>query len=92
MNIATSSIVGDAARSYVAAGLAGLTAVPCRVEPIRRADNLDAFTELLAAYNVQRRKTFAEKRDSAELATYRQRVLAALGQDGDTDDGGGDGQ
>ena len=48
-------------RRHVAAGLAGLTDVPCRIEPIRREDDLDGFTELLATYNAQRVKTIDEQ-------------------------------
>lgn len=48
-------------RRYGAAKMAGLKVVPCRVEPIRRSDDLDAFVRLLATYNKQRVKTFNEK-------------------------------
>jgi ParB-like chromosome segregation protein Spo0J len=48
-------------RRYVAARLAGLTHVPCRVEPIRRRDDLDEFTVLLREYNRQREKSLDEK-------------------------------
>jgi len=48
-------------RRHVAAGLAGLTVVPCRIEPIWRDGDPDGFTELLATYNVQRVKTIEEQ-------------------------------
>lgn len=48
-------------RRHVAAGLAGLETVPCRVEPFRREDEPDRFLLLLREYNRQRDKSFAEK-------------------------------
>jgi ParB-like chromosome segregation protein Spo0J len=48
-------------RRHCAATLAGLTRVPCRVEPLRRADDCDAFVRLLREYNRQRDKTADEK-------------------------------
>lgn len=47
-------------RRHAAAMLAGLEAVPCRVYPIRRADDLDRFVRLLREFNRQRNKTTDE--------------------------------
>ena len=47
-------------RRHVAARLAGLESVPCRVEPIHRADDPDRFTVLLREYNRQRVKSHDE--------------------------------
>jgi len=48
-------------RRLAAARKAGLKVVPCRVEPIRRSDDLDAFVRLLAVFNKQRVKSLDEK-------------------------------
>ena len=48
-------------RRRAAAKLAGLTTVPCHVEPIRRRDDLDEFVRLLREHNRQRDKTNAER-------------------------------
>ena len=48
-------------RRYAAAKLAGLQTVPCRVESIKRADDIDVFVLLLREYNRQRDKSLAEK-------------------------------
>ena len=48
-------------RRYVAAGVAGMTSVPVRIEPIRHDDDIDRFVILLREYNRQRDKTHAEK-------------------------------
>lgn len=48
-------------RRRVAALLAGLTEVPCRVEPFARGDDPDRFVRLLREYNRQRIKTRAEQ-------------------------------
>ncbi len=48
-------------RRFVAAELAGLKSVPCRVEPFRRSDDPDRFLRLLREYNRQREKSFDEK-------------------------------
>lgn len=55
-------------RRHVAARLAGLDRVPVRVEPIRRADDLDSFVVLLREYNRQREKS-REERLREELVT-----------------------
>lgn len=47
-------------RRHVAAGLAGLVEVPCRVHPLRREDDPDRFVELLREFNRQRIKSFDE--------------------------------
>jgi hypothetical protein len=47
-------------RRHVAAQLAGLTEVPCRVHPIRRDTDADGFVRLLREFNRQRVKSFAE--------------------------------
>lgn len=48
-------------RRYAAAKLAGLDTVPCRIEPIRRTDDLDRFVLMLREFNRQRIKTHSEK-------------------------------
>jgi ParB-like chromosome segregation protein Spo0J len=48
-------------RRFVAARLAGLESVPCRVEPFRKDDDPDRFLTLLRECNRQRVKSFAEK-------------------------------
>ena len=48
-------------RRHVAARLAGLTQAPCRTEPIRRKDDVEAFTVLLREYNRQRVKSLDEQ-------------------------------
>lgn len=48
-------------RRHAAARLAGLKTVPCRIEPIRRSDDIDQFVKLLREYNRQRDKTADEK-------------------------------
>jgi hypothetical protein len=55
-------------RRWMAARIAGLKEVPCRVEPIRRLDDLNRFIVLLREYNRQRVKSFDE-RLREELAT-----------------------
>ena len=56
-------------RRYAAAKLARRETVPCRVEPFRRADDVDRFVLLLREYNRQRDKTIAEK-FREELLTF----------------------
>jgi hypothetical protein len=41
--------------------VAGLVEVPCHVDLIRRADDIDAFVRLLVSHNNQRIKTFSHK-------------------------------
>ena len=48
-------------RRHVAARLAGLKTVPCRVHPIRREGDRDQFVKLLREFNRQRVKSFDEK-------------------------------
>ncbi|MBN1443002.1 MAG: ParB N-terminal domain-containing protein [Planctomycetes bacterium] len=48
-------------RRYTAAKIAGLEVVPCRVEPIRRDTDRDAFLRRLREYNRQREKTRSER-------------------------------
>ena len=48
-------------RRYAAAKLAGLKAVPCRILPNHRIDDIDAFVRLLREHNRQRDKTRSEK-------------------------------
>jgi len=48
-------------RRHVAARLAGLKTVPCRVHPIRREGDRDQFIRLLREFNRQRVKSFDEK-------------------------------
>ncbi len=47
-------------RRYVAAHLAGLKAVPCRIESVRRDDDIDRFVKLLREFNRQRVKSVDE--------------------------------
>lgn len=47
-------------RRFCAAGLAGLDAVPCRIENIRHDLEPDRWTALLREYNLQRDKTRSE--------------------------------
>ncbi len=48
-------------RRYAVAALAGLKYVPCRIEPLRRSDDLDQFVRLLREYNRQRTKSLDEQ-------------------------------
>jgi hypothetical protein len=48
-------------RRLAAARLARLKVLPCRIEPIRRADDIDRFVKLLAEYNRQREKSLDER-------------------------------
>lgn len=48
-------------RRHCACKLAGLTEIPVRVEPIRRQDDIEAFTVLLREHNRQRDKSLDEK-------------------------------
>jgi len=48
-------------RRHAAARVADLTTVPVRVEPIRRADDIDAFVVSLREFNRQRVKGFDEQ-------------------------------
>jgi len=48
-------------RRYAAARLAGLEVVPCRVAPIRKDADHDAFMTMLVEHNRQRVKSFDEK-------------------------------
>jgi hypothetical protein len=48
-------------RRYAAATVAGLASVPCQYLSMRRDDDPDEFVRLLAVYNKQRIKTFAER-------------------------------
>jgi hypothetical protein len=48
-------------RRYCASKLAGLTKVPCRIEPLNREADRDEFVRLLREYNRQRDKTADEK-------------------------------
>jgi len=56
-------------RRLAAARLAGLKSLPCRIEPIRRTDDIDRFVKLLAEYNRQREKSLDER--------LREQVVAA---------------
>jgi hypothetical protein len=48
-------------RRYVAAKMAGLVPVPCRVKQFRRTDDPNEFLRLLREYNRQREKSLDEK-------------------------------
>jgi hypothetical protein len=56
-------------RRHVAAQLAGLIEVPCRIDPIRRDTDPDGFLRLLREFNRQRVKSFDE--------VVREEVLSA---------------
>ena len=78
-------------RRYAASKLAGLTAVPVRIEQIRRSDDIDAFVVLLREFNRQRVKSIdVQLREAvidvnplearADLIEYR-REKAKVGHD-----------
>jgi hypothetical protein len=61
IGISADKYIYDGHRRHVAAGVAGLTEVPCRINPIRRSDDPDGFLRLLRECNRQRVKTRAEQ-------------------------------
>lgn len=65
-------------RRYAAAKAAGLTRVPCSVEPIRRSDDPDAFVRLLAEHNQCREKSFDEKLREAVVRTNPEAAYESL--------------
>lgn len=65
-------------RRHAAARLAGLESVPCRVEPIRRSDDIDHFVRLLREYNRQRDKTADEKLREELVAANPDEAYEAL--------------
>lgn len=67
-------------RRHAAAKLAGLLCVPCRVESIRRADDLDAFTKLLREHNRQRVKSLDEQLREEVVAADPERAHQALAE------------
>lgn len=66
---------------YTAAILAGLTEVPCRFENIERTADRDEFVRLLAEYNRQRVKNFAELAHEAALEMDPEVAYAVLDQE-----------
>lgn len=65
-------------RRHVAARLAGLSTVPCRVEPFRRADDPERFLRLLTQCNLQRVKSFDEQLREAVIVANPEESYAAL--------------
>lgn len=65
-------------RRYVAAQLAGETCIPCRREPIRRADDPDGFLVLLREHNRQRVKSFDEKLREEVVSAHPGEAYRAL--------------
>jgi len=65
-------------RRYAAATLAGLATVPCRVAPIYKDADHDAFMTLLRECNRQRVKTFDEKLREQVLSTSPHDAYQAL--------------
>ena len=66
-------------RRYVAAGLAGLETVPVRIDPTRRADDIDAFTVRLCEYNKdQRVKSLDEQFREAIVTSNPEEARAEL--------------
>lgn len=67
-------------RRSVAARLAGLSVVPCIIQPVRYASDRDQFLELLRAHNLQRVKTAdtlikEEVYDASKGAEARRRLI-----------------
>lgn len=65
-------------RRYTASRLAGLTEVPCRVEDIRRTDDIDRFVMLLREFNRQRDKSNDEKLREEILTVDPHEAYASL--------------
>jgi hypothetical protein len=65
-------------RRYVAAKLAGLTEVPCRVVEVRRDADPDAFLVALREHNRQREKSFDEKAREAVVSTTPEAAYQSL--------------
>ena len=65
-------------RRHCAAKLAGLDRVPCRVLPIRRADDPEGFVRLLREHNRQRDKTLDEKLREEIVSTNPHEAASAL--------------
>lgn len=65
-------------RRHAAARLAGLDSIPCRVEPIARSDDLDAFLVLLREHNRQRDKSLDEKLREELVSADPEEAYAAL--------------
>jgi hypothetical protein len=65
-------------RRHVAAQIAGLSEVPCRIHPIRRDADPDGFLRLLREFNRQRVKTFDEQVREEVLSSDPEEAYAAL--------------
>ena len=65
-------------RRRAAAVLAGLTMVPCRVDPMRRVEDPDGFLRLLREFNRQREKTSDEMLREAVVETDPTECYRAL--------------
>lgn len=65
-------------RRHKAAILAGLYHVPCRIEPIRREDDIDRFIVLLREHNRQREKTLDEKLRESVIPAEPEEAYQAL--------------
>lgn len=65
-------------RRFAAAQRAGLTSVPCRVEPFNKCDDPDRFLRLLRECNLQRVKTLDEKLREELLSTNTEEAYESL--------------
>ncbi len=65
-------------RRFCAAKVAGLVQVPCIILPIKRDDDIDAFTRLLREHNRQRDKTLDEKLREEIVSTSPEDSMAEL--------------
>ena len=65
-------------RRHMAARLAGLQQVPCRVHPIHKDRDHDGFVRLLRECNRQRVKTFSEKAREAVVDSSAEDTYVAL--------------
>lgn len=65
-------------RRHVAARLAGLETVPCRIHPLRRSKAPDQFVKLLREFNCQRVKTHDEKLREEVVSVNPEEAYQAL--------------
>ena len=78
--VSTDRFIISGHRRFVAARLAGLTTVPCIVQPVSHENDRDRFVELLRAHNLQRVKTAdtlvkEEVYDAAKGTDSRRRLI-----------------